>query len=191
MSEDVDLEAFGREWRGIDMKTIELALATGKLRREFTWDFVLMTAIAAFIGYVLWRGLTEAGPWIERLPGLVGYGALFVVWLWYFRRQWRAVQEADALLTGPPVDLVRGRRALLEIELYNWSSRLARFFELLVGPGAILGATVWWWLGTTSVGLPLACAALLGSVSAYGRLHRIPTLQREIAELEELASTLA
>ena len=72
MSEDVDLEALGREWRRIDMKTIELALATGKLRREFTWCFVLMTAIAAFIGYALWRGLTEAAPGIERLPGLIG-----------------------------------------------------------------------------------------------------------------------
>ena len=191
MSEDVDLEALGREWRRIDMKTIELALATGKLRREFTWCFVLMTAIAAFIGYALWRGLTEAAPGIERLPGLIGYGTLFVLWLWYFHRQWRAVQAADALLAGPPVDLVRGRRALLKIELYNWASRPARFFELLAGPGAILGATAWWWLGNMSVWVPLACAALLGSVSAYGRLHRIPTLRREIAELEELASTLA
>ena len=128
---------------------------------------------------------------IERLPDLIGYGALFILWLWYFRRQWRAVQAADALLTGHSVDLVRGRRVLLEIELYSWASRPARFFELLVGPAAILGATAWWWLGNTSVWLPLACAALLGSVSAYGRLHRIPRLRREIAELEELASTLA
>ena len=191
MNEDVDLEALGREWRRIDMKTIELALETGKLRREFTWGFALMTAIAAFLVYVLWRGLTEAAPWTERLLEATGYGGLFVWWMWYLRRQWRAVRAADALLTGPPVDLVRGRRALLEIELYNWASRPARFFELLAGPAAILGATAWWWLGNTSAWLPLACAALLGLGSAYGRLHRIPRLRREIAELEELASTLA
>lgn len=191
MNEDVELEVLGREWRGIDMKTIELALETGKLRRGFTWNLALMIAIAIFIGYALWRDFTETAPWIERLPGLVGYGALFVLWLWYCRRQWRAVQEADALLTGPPVDLVRGRRALLEIELYNWTSRLARFFELLVGPGAILGATAWWWLGHVPLWLPLVCAALLGSGSAYGRMHRIPKLRQEIAELDRLAATLA
>ena len=87
--------------------------------------------------------------------------------------------------------MVRGRRALLAIELYNWVSRSALFFELLAGPAAILGATVWWWLGNMSPWVPLACAALMGSMSAYGRLHRIPRLRREIAELEELASTLA
>ncbi len=191
MNQDVDLEALGREWRRIDMRTIELALETGKLRREFTGNFALMTAITAFLGYVLWRGLTGAGPWIERLPEAIGCGVLFVFWLWYFRRQWRAVRAADALLTGPPVDVVRGRRALLAIELYNWVSRSALFFELLAGPAAILGATVWWWLGNMSPWVPLACAALMGSMSAYGRLHRIPRLRREIAELEELASTLA
>ena len=41
MSDELDLETLGQEWRRIDMKTIEMALATGKLRGEYTWGFAV------------------------------------------------------------------------------------------------------------------------------------------------------
>ena len=192
MSEELDMEALRREWRKIDMKTIEMALETGKLRRKFTWSFVLMTAILLLFGYML-MGLAfeTTQPWRGRWPGIVIVGVGGVAFLWFFRRQWRAVQAADVLLTGDPIDLIYGRQALLEAELYTWDSRVAQFCELLVGPGAVLGATVLWWFGNVSVWLPLAMAVPLASMSAYGRLHRIPWLRGEIAELDELAKTLA
>ena len=88
MSEELDLEALGREWRGIDMRTIEMALATGKLRREFTWGFAVMTAIALFIGGGLLRlAFLASTPWHTRLAGVSAVGALLVLFLRFFRRQ--------------------------------------------------------------------------------------------------------
>ena len=118
-------------------------------------------------------------------------GISLLLFLRFFRRQWLAVRATDALLTGAPVALVRGRQRLLAVELYAWASRPARFAELVVGPIGIFLATAWWWAGNGSAWLPIALVLGLASFSAYGRLHRIPWLRREIAELEELAGTLA
>ena len=192
MSEELEMEALRREWRNIDMKTIEMALETGQLRGKFTWSFVLMTAFTLTFGYMLISlALQTTRPWSDRMPGLVFVGVCTVAFLWFFRRQWRAVQAADALLTRTPIDLIHGRQALLEAELYTWDSRVARFCELLVGPGAVLGATVLWWFGHAPAWLPLVMAVPLTSMSAYGRLHRIPCLHAEIAKLERLARALA
>lgn len=192
MSEELDLEALGQEWRETDMKTIEMALETAKLRREVTWGFGLMTAIALFVGGSVFRlAFVASTPWATRLPGVIVVGAFLVLFLRFFRRQWLAVRAADGLLTGTPAGLVKGRQALLETELYAWASRPARFCELLVGPGGVLLAAAWWWIGNVSAWLPVVLAVGLVSFSAYGRLHRVPTLRREIAELEELAASLA
>ena len=192
MSEELDMEALRREWRNIDMKTIEMALETGKLRGKFTWSFVLMTALTLSLGYMLISlALQTTRPWSDRMPGLVFVGVCAVAYLWFFRRQWRAVQEADALLTRTPIDLINGRRSLLEAGLYSMDSRFARICEWLVGPGAILGATVLWWLGHAPVWVPPGMAVGVASVSAYSRLYRIPRLRAEIAKLDELARALA
>ena len=191
MSEELDLETLGQEWRRIDMKTIEMALATGKPRREFTWGFAVMTAIALFIGGGLFRlAFLASTPWHTRLADAIVVGALLVLFLRFFRRQWLAVRAADGLLTGTPAALVRGRQALLETELYAWASRPARLCELLVAPVGVLLTAAWWWIGNVSAWLPVAVAVGLVSFSAYGRLHRIPALRREVAELEELAASL-
>ena len=116
---------------------------------------------------------------------------MLLLFLRFFRRQWLAVRAADALLIGTPVELVRGRQALLKVELFAWNGRGACLFELLVGPVGVLLATTWWWIGNVPIWLPVALALGLASFSAYGRLHRIPRLRREIAELEELAETLS
>ena len=143
-------------------------------------------------GYMLVSlAFQTARPWGDRLPAIVTVGLCAAAVLWFFRRQWRAVQTADALLTGSSINLIDGRRALLDAELYTWESRAARSIELLVGPGAILGAGVLWWLGRVPPWLPLAMALTLASVSAYGRLRRIPWLRGEIAKLEKLARALA
>lgn len=192
MSEELDMEALGREWRKIDMKTIEMALETGKLRGKFTWSFVLMTALALILGYMMISlALQTTRPWSDRMPGLVFVGVCTVAYLWFFRRQWRVVQAADALLTRTPIDLIHGRQALLEAELYALDSRFVRFWELLVAPGWILFATILWWLGNVPVWAPLVVAIPLAFQIAYGRLRRIPRLRAEIAQLEELARTLA
>ena len=173
------------------MKTIEMALATGKLRREISWSFVLMTGIALFAGGALFQLVFVAStPWTTRLPGAVVLGAIFVLFLRFCHRQWLAVGVADALLTRTPADLVRGRQALLEVELYAWASRTARFCELVVAPVGVLCATAWWWAGNVSIGLPVALALALACFSTYSRLQRIPKLRGEIAELEALAATL-
>lgn len=192
MNEDLDLEALGQEWRELDMKTIEMALETGKLRREVTWGFGLMTVIALCLGgSLLGLAFVASTPWRERLPGVAVVGLCLVLFLWFLRRQRQAVLAADALLTGAPVDLIRGRRALLEIELYAWNSPLARFFELLAWAGGILLATAWWWMGSVSGWWLLAIALALACLSAYVRLHRIPRLRLELTELEDLATSLA
>ena len=192
MSEELDIEALRREWRKIDMRTIELALETGKLRRSATWSFVFATAILLYLGYALIRlAFVTTQPWSDRLPGVVIVGVGAAACLWFFHRQWRAVQAADALLTRTPIDLINGRRSLLEVELFGLDSRLARIGEFLVGPGAILGATVLWRFGYASVWVPLGMAVFLASYSAYVRLHRIPWVRAEIAKLEELERTLA
>ena len=192
MSEELDMEALRREWRNIDMRTVELALETGKLRREFTWGFVYMTGMLLLFGYMLISlALQSARPWSDRLPAIVIVGLCAAAGLWLFRRQWRVVQAADALLTRTPIDLINGRRTLLEVELFGWDSRFARICELLVGPGALLGFTVLWWLGHAPVWVPPGTAVCLVSYSAYGRLRRIPWLRREIARLDELARALA
>ena len=85
----------------------------------------------------------------------------------FFRRQWLAVRATDALLTGAPVALVRGRQRLLAVELYAWASRPARFAELVVGPIGIFLATAWWWAGNGSAWLPIALVLGLASFSAY------------------------
>ncbi len=191
MSEELDMGALCREWKETDMKTIEMALETGKLRREVTWTFVLMTAIALLAGGSLFRLVFAAStPWTTLLSGVIVVGVSLVLFLRFFRRQWLAVRAADALLTGTPVELVQGRQALLEVEFYAWTGRSARFAELLIGPVGILFATAWWWIGTVSVWLPVALALGLVSFSAYGRLHRIPRLRQEIAELDALVATL-
>ena len=159
MSEELDMEALGREWRKINMRTIELALETGKYRREFTWVFAYVTGMVLLFGYMLISlAFQTARPWGDRLPAIVTVGLCAAAVLWFFRRQWRAVQTADALLTGSSINLIDGRRALLDAELYTWESRAARSIELLVGPGAILGAGVLWWLGRVPPWLPLAMA---------------------------------
>ena len=95
------------------------------------------------------------------------------------------------MLTRTPIDLIHGRKALLEAELYAWDSRFARFWELLVVLSWILGVAILWWLGEVSGWPPLVVAVSLASYSAYGRLRRIPWLRREIATLDELAKALA
>ena len=192
MSEELDMEALRREWRKIDMRTIEVALETGKLRREFTWSFAYLTGMLLLFGYMLVRlTFVTTQPWSDRLPGIVIVGLCAAAGLWFFRRQWRAVQAADALLTRTPIDLINGRRSLLEAGLYAMDSRLARIGEFLVGPGATLGATVLWWFGHAPVWVPTGMAVGVASVSAYSRLYRIPRLRAEIAKLEELERTLA
>ena len=192
MSEELEMEALRREWRNIDMKTIEMALETGQLRGKFTWSFVLMTAFTLTFGYMLISlALQTTRPWSDRLPAIVIVGLCAAAGLWFFRRQWRAVQEADALLTRTPIDLINGRRSLLEAGLYSMDSRFARMCEWLVGPGAILGATVLWWFGHAPVWVPPGMAVGVASVSAYSRLYRIPRLRAEIAKLDELARALA
>ena len=192
MSEELDMEALRREWRKIDMKTIQMALETGNLRRQFTWSFVFMTGVVLLIGCMLVRlAFVSIQPWSDRLPAVVIVSVGGAGFLWLFRRQWRAVQAADVLLTRTPIDLIHGRRSLLEVELYNWDSRLARFLELIVGPSGILFVAVLWWFGYASVWVPLVGAVSLASLSAYGRLHRIPWLRGEIAKLKELARAFA
>lgn len=92
-------------------------------------------------------------------------GAILVLFVRFWRRQWPAVGVADALLTGTPADLVRGRQTLREVELYAWASRSARFCELLVGPVGVLCATAWWRAGNVSIWLPVALAFALASFS--------------------------
>lgn len=192
MSEELDMEALGREWRKIDMKTIEMALETGKLRREFTWSFVYSTGVGLLIGSMLVRlAFFTTQPWSDRWPAVVIVGVVGVAFLWFFRRQWRAVQAADLLLTGTPTNLIRGRRALLKAELYNWDSRFSRLLEFWAGPCAILFVTVAWWLGYVSVWVPLVGAGVLASLSAYSRLYRIPWVRAEITKLDRLERTLA
>lgn len=191
MSEELDIEALRREWKETDMKTIEMALATGKLRREIGWNFVLMTGTALFAGGALFQLVfATSTPWTTRLPGAIVVGAILVLFLRFCRRQWLAVGVADALLTGTAADLVRGRQALLEVELYAWASRSARFCELVVGPLGVLCTTLWWWAGNVSIWLPVGLAAVLASFSTYGRFRRMPRLRREIADLQALAATL-
>ena len=112
MSEELDMEALRREWRKIDMKTIEMALETGKLRRKFTWSFVLYDGGdgPTLRLYALIRlAFVSIQPWSDRLPGVVIVGTAGVAFLWFLHRQWRAVQAADVLLTRTPIDLIYGR----------------------------------------------------------------------------------
>ena len=103
MSEELDMEALRREWRNIDMRTVEMALETGKYRREFTWGFAYFTGMMLLVGYMLISlAFQTARPWGDRLPAIVFVGLCAAAGLWFFRRQWRAVQAADSLLTDTP-----------------------------------------------------------------------------------------
>ena len=81
---------------------------------------------------------------------------------------------------------------MLEVELYNVGQPSRPVLvSCWSGPVRILGVTVLWWFGYASVWVPLGMAVSLASLSAFGRLHRIPWLRGEIAKLDELARTLA
>ncbi len=191
MSEDLDLKALAREYKEIDMTATELALDTGKIRQSASGSMLFMTGLslvlAGLIGWFACFATMPAGP---RLAMVASLGALLVVFLVFFRQQWRGVAAADALLAGTPAQLVRGRKELLEVELNAWTGPGARFFELGVGPGVVLMSFV----SAASGGHPWAVPVLAGvglvAFSAYGRLNRVPALREGVEKLEALAATL-
>ena len=192
MNDPLDLDALAREWKEIDMKPVQMALDTGRLRSSYTAGFVLMAGIAGMLTVTLtaWPFFAPVPEPALRLAVGACIGTLLAIFLAFFRRQWLAVRRADALLTGTPVELVRGRQALLEVELHAWTGLAARFSEFWLAPGAVVISGVFALEGLMPWAVPVLAAAFVLGFSLYGRLSRVPALTREIADLDALATSL-
>ena len=175
------------------MKAVELALDTGKLRRESSASFVFMGALVAFVVGTIALILFGPGdePLLARLAVAGCVSVFLVIFLVFFRQQWQRVQRADELLAGSPADVVRGRVALLEVELNAWQGPIARFFELWVAPSLGLLGIAMTVLFALPLWVPVPLILFFIGFSAYGRMNRVPKLRAGIAELEELADHLA
>ncbi len=188
-----DLEALKRAWEEVDVEAIAMAMDTGKIRNRYTTSLWLMSGITVFLVASLIHlalsplGLLWKGLMLAILLPLAG------IFLRFFRRQRASIHAADALLQAAAPDVVRGRIALLEVELFAWAGPAARFSEQILAPFAGIGL-LWMasvaptWIGSAiPVGIGIGMVVFL----LYGRLWRAPALRDEIASLQALADSLA
>lgn len=186
-----ELEALKRSWKEVDVEAIKVAMETGKLRRRHSTSQWLMALLAVLlVGELVFAALAPT-PWFLKLPMVAVLATLTAGFLPFCWRQQRALWAADALLQRPAPDVVRGRIALLGVERHAWRGPEARIAEALSAPlwllllVGVLASAPW-------PGLLVWALSAVGLVGffAYGRLLRVPALDREIAELERLAGAL-
>jgi hypothetical protein len=177
----VELDALIKEWKEIDMPTLNLAFDTGRMRGRAqlaTWSLrlILLALVvqAALLAPRLVEGETRA---LATMGMLVLSGALIV-----FLARWLkgAMGPVDtALADGGPGAMLEARLHLLDAALWDATSKTAMLIQFALAPVAIglgflamvMGWVPWW--------LPTATMVTMGALVTWVRLVRVPRLRRE------------
>ncbi len=179
MIPDPDLDALTRTWRTPMPDTLEFA--PPKLSHVARWEARVGYATALFLGTF---ALGAGGDALRRgdLPqgALAVFAAVLAVATGRAVARLRArAAEADALLTGTPLQLLEGRRRHLQTRLCSIRGRTAWAFTLV--PVGLWGALA----AAGAVPLPLAAVSAVGYAAWLAGLH-LRTAPRLAAELRRV-----
>ena len=188
MNPDPDLHSLIQTWKDDPMPDVQACFDVTRLSKTRRWEGIVGTALAIGIGGVAVAaavsGLRSGEPAPLVLAAfLVVAGTPFVRGL---RRLRRVAAEADALLSGSPVDVVRGTRRHLHAELCALTSPSAVAVNVAA---AVL------WIGMAAYGAVDGWLAVT-VVTGYGGwfvahlLRRVPRLRAEIGRLDALEAEL-
>lgn len=189
-----DWDDLGSTFKEVDVKTISLAVDSGRLQQRASssvwmmWWLNAMLALFMALAALTWA-LDPTSP--RKLLILLIHVAFAGGMLAFTLRQRRVLHRADELLLGPTADVVRGRIDLLDLELHAWVGRLATAF-LVAGLAAALGLAVFGALSgsTAAIAVGAVLFAGLAAFAAYGHRVRVPSLTAEIDELRQLVGEL-
>ena len=188
MTANNDLKDLIITWKEDDMYATQELLKVGRLDRDVRSQSVAALLVGLFtVGAVGWlwkEALMEART--DKLllaVFMTGFAAVFVRITLRVRER---AAKTEALLAGPPLDVLAGRRAHLNMQVCGVTQPRYVAFNLSVFP-ILIGMSAFSML-TWTFTVP-ACIGY-GAYLLYVALVRLPRQRRELAVVDELMAEL-